>query len=127
MMKTTSNNMRWSTYKFAMDILWACGECNITVEGAIKVLDTVTVKYYTCPIIDIFNQTQTPLVLLKETNKYSWLNLVLNNAPYYEEMAQIWPATWRYVPISLIPPDLSLCRSRIKAVKRWFKDNGYLK
>ena len=100
--------MRWSTKKFAMDILWACGEMGVSLPDALKMLPEPS------------HPTRCPLLTIGD-DRWDGIEYNLFGGPYCNKMARMWD------DYNKSPKNIRLCRSRIKAVKQWFKDNGYLK
>jgi hypothetical protein len=93
--------LKWSTEKFAKDILWACEEGEVSLEVALE-----KISHLVCPVISILhlgNRIIGPNVLM-------WYK-----GPYCDEMAPLWER------------DKNLNARRIKGVKQWFKKNGYIK
>ena len=101
--------MRWSTRKFAKDILHTCKICNVPLKKAIKILGG---RY--CPMIKI-QEIYDPLTMGKDIDRDGDERVKFSCGPYYDDMVDLWKDA-----------ETEENLRRIKAVKKWFKDNGYL-
>jgi hypothetical protein len=137
MMKTTSNNMRWSTKKFAEDILFTCKNTRVPLKKALAAIskvgysdNMVNLYYYfdnsrgaelchwDCPVFQIKNiRCQDTSICVSEGNCYR----CFKECKYHKD-----PPDTKNMMIMWQQASLKTNIRRVEAVKRWFKENKYL-
>ena len=112
--------MRWSTEKFAQDVLWACRVWRVSVK---KAMDIININ--SCPIILIaqFRCDNTRICKREKKGNYDRFSqecegcrygIETSSSPYYDGMADMWE-------------DENLLRSKkIRLLEQWFIKHGYL-
>ena len=121
--------MRWSTEKFAQDVLFACNVLEIPIKKAIEILDYCEFfgDYSDCPMELLSNyrcercEEDTGKC---RSNCYKWYRETpchkckysrYDESKYYNKMAELWGHALAVVN-----------KKRIRLLEQWFIKHGYL-
>jgi late competence protein required for DNA uptake (superfamily II DNA/RNA helicase) len=99
--------MKWSTNKFAEDVLWACKVWRVPVRKAVEIIEPNT-----CPIKKIMKY-RCIRCMENLTCSECRYDIDIMYGPHCTDMGALWS-------------EVKLNACRIYKLKQWLKANGYL-